>query len=907
MHPRGQFRIPARPTRRRSAAGAGLALALAALPALTGACPSVRATAARADVTTASQDAMRTGWDQNEPTGMTPATVPSFAERWRTTVGGQVYAQPLVIGNIVVVATENDWVYGLDRTTGTVVWQKHLGNAFVIGNASQTSLRTCHDLVPNIGITGTPAYDPGTGLVYLFANVVTGGSPHWYMYGINPATGAFGTPVSIGGHPANATKLTFNAQTQMERPGVLVLDGAVWAAFASHCDRTPYAGYMVRVNLATSGVTLWTDESGVAYNRAGIWQGGGGLMSDGSGRVFAVSGNGISPPTGATAPGGQLAESIMRIGVNSNGTLAAKDFFSPANASSLDASDTDYGAGGPAALPFSVGNYPHVLVQAGKDGRVFALNRDKLGGRSRTDAGALFWTKNYGGVWGHPAVFADTSTLTGATNSTANDLVFVVGKGNPLRVFRVFINGSGKPVLSNVAVGSLTYGYTSGSPVVTSNGTDPNSAVVWEVRSADATGAGGELDAYALGPLISTAAKTSACTSASQCTLRPIWHSTAAFTAAKFSIPATNAGWVYVGTRLGTNAQGQVIAYTAASTAAPVKSATAQFTPASVGGTSSQPVSVTATRNVTLTGMSASTSAANTTAPASSFTLPASATVTVTRGGKQHAATFPVTLHKGDRATATVDFRPAAPGLNQGALAFTTAAGPVTVPLSGEGTAAGLYPQPASVSFPLAPDQGVTDVPVGISKPEQVNITNFSTSAETVTSVTPPSAPFAAVSGLPVTGDVIKPGDTLSIQVNYNPSQAGGTPDRGSFTIATTGGSVTVPLSGESTPAVSAVQPASPVVDFGTVKAGQQATRYIYISNNGNTATTLQGTATLTGPFAQRLRPAAGLPFNPEYNLAIPVTFTPHHQGSFATQYKLTWTDLHGTHTLTVTLAGTAA
>jgi iron transport multicopper oxidase len=112
------------------------------------------------------------------------------------------------------------------------------------------------------------------------------------------------------------------------------------------------------VNLASSAFTLWTDESGVTYNEGGIWQSGGGLMSDGAGRIFFTSGNGVSPSVRAGgSPGGQLAESVVRLGVSASGTLAAKDFFSPGNAPTLDAADTDFGAGGPVGVPFGTATW----------------------------------------------------------------------------------------------------------------------------------------------------------------------------------------------------------------------------------------------------------------------------------------------------------------------------------------------------------------------------------------------------------------------------------------------------------------------------------------------------------------------------------------------------------------------
>lgn len=37
---------------------------------------------------------------------------------------GPVYAQPLVIGSRVYVATENDTIYALDTATGAVLWKR---------------------------------------------------------------------------------------------------------------------------------------------------------------------------------------------------------------------------------------------------------------------------------------------------------------------------------------------------------------------------------------------------------------------------------------------------------------------------------------------------------------------------------------------------------------------------------------------------------------------------------------------------------------------------------------------------------------------------------------------------------------------------------------------------------------
>jgi hypothetical protein len=159
---------------------------------------------------------------------------------------------------------------------------------------------------------------------------------------------------------------------------------------------------------------------------------------------------------------------VVRLGVNASGTLAAKDFFSPGNAPTLDAADTDFGAGGPVGLPFGTATFPNVLAQGGKDGRIFLLNRSALGGRKQGPGQSnsdLAVTPAFGRLWEHPAVFGDT-TLTQAnagSSPTDNDFLVSVGKNDVMRIFRFGDNAADKPQLSDVGASSLTNPYTSGS------------------------------------------------------------------------------------------------------------------------------------------------------------------------------------------------------------------------------------------------------------------------------------------------------------------------------------------------------------------------------------------------------------------------------------------------------------
>ena len=261
----------------------------------------------RAREFTASRNNLRTGWDRAEP-GLSPAVLRSggFGRLFSRRVTGQVYAQPLIVGRTLIVATEQDWVYGLNAVTGRVKWSDRLGTPW------SASTSACTDLTPTVGVTSTPVYDPRTRAVYLVAEVVSRSTAQagFLLFGIKARTGQIRERVPIGGSPFNDAGLSFDAFDQWQRTGLLLLGGRVYAGFGSHCDDKPFTGFVAGVNVATRAVRLWTDETGLSDDEGGIWQSGGGLMSDGPGRIFFTSGNGVSPAPGKgsapPAPAGRV-------------------------------------------------------------------------------------------------------------------------------------------------------------------------------------------------------------------------------------------------------------------------------------------------------------------------------------------------------------------------------------------------------------------------------------------------------------------------------------------------------------------------------------------------------------------------------------------------------------------------
>jgi len=901
---------PAR--RRRLARGARVTVAAALTAAgiaVVGAAVAVppfgAAGKARADEVTISSNNLRDGWDQHETSGsLTPATLKggTFGQLFADKVDGQVYAQPIVAGNTVVVATENDQVYGLNAATGAVKWTRSLGTPW------PSAAQHCTDLTPSIGVTGTPVYDPGSGVVYMVSEVVPPGhtdqQPAFYMNALDVSDGTQepGWPVQIKGAPTNNPGVPFTPLTQLQRPGLLLLGGSVYAAFGSHCDFVPYDGYVAGVNTSSRQQTMWSDEAGLTDSQAGIWQSGGGLASDGAGRIFFASGNGVSPAPGpGSKPPSELAEAVVRLGVLKDGSLTARDFFSPANAPYLDSIDGDLGSGSPVGLPFGTTALPHLLVIAGKVDGLFVLNRDNLGGREQgpghSDAAVSKAGRRLPGQWGHPATFADTPVL--AKGSLGHDYLYYVGKGDALRYFRAVLGGpaGATPMLADVAQTSQTFGYTSGSPVVTSNGTDRTTGVVWVVNSSDQTGATGILEAFPVVP-------KGTCSSAKPCSVSPLWTSAPFSGAGKFTTPATDSGRVYIGTRGvmsdGSNCGavpagdycGQVLGFGSPAKAPLGGASPVNFGAVPVGSASApQDVTVMNTSSGPVTVNSVSTSGSQFTT-AGTYEL------------DNAPVSLPQTLSPNDTLTAQgVSFSPAVPGGAAGSLQFNTTSvnfPSVGVSLSGTGTQNGFYASATSVSFG-------TDIPVGTTTQQQVTITNTESVPLTLTSATEPSPPFG-VSGLPPDTTVVQPGQSVPLSLSYQPTGTGGDSDSLSLTGTDTNSVQTttnISLTGTGATDIEPTLTSTSAINFGSVQLGHNATQVIDVSNTGNMPAVITAANPPSIPFGAPEAVSSGLPLNPGYDVEIPLTFDPVSVGAAADTYQLTWTDANGSHMLSVPVTGT--
>jgi len=496
-----------------------------------------------AQIVTNAADPARTGWYSDEAS-LTPALVSgaNFATRFETVLTGSVYVQPLVANNTLFVVTEQNWAARLDPETGRVQWSRQLE---VPWNPADIG---CNDLTPWVGTTGTPAIDVSTNTAYFFSKTYasgTSGAAAWDAHAIDIITGNErpGFPVRIHGTATNNPQQLFDPTQQMQRPGVLLMNGVFYGGFGSHCDIPPWQGWVVGVSVSGQIKVMWDDRSGSDPAGGGIWQSGGGLVSDGPGSIIFASGNGGDPgsPIPGNTPPADLADCVVRLQVQGDGTLTATDFFAPYDAATnLEPNDIDLGSATPVALPsayFGTATFPRLIAMIGKQGYLYVMNRDSFGGcqegPGNTD-NVINRIGLIGGVWSRPAVWpGDGGYLyfpTESPGNTANE------PGYWFFAMKYGLDGGGKPTFTTAGRSSDTFGFGSGAPVVTSNGTASGTALVWAEFDQGASGTNAQLRAYDPIPQSST---------------MPLRFSTGIGTSSKFASPGIAYGRVYVGNRDG--------------------------------------------------------------------------------------------------------------------------------------------------------------------------------------------------------------------------------------------------------------------------------------------------------------------------------------------------------------------
>src|SRR3989442_3716881 len=232
--------------------------------------PAALAASAQTNVVTYHYDTSRTGQNISE-TILTPSNVnqAQFGKLFSQPVDGYVYAQPLYLPgvtipgkgthNVVYVATEHDSVYAFDADSNTganasPLWNVNFINPTLVTTVPNGDLLT-DEIVPEVGITGTPVIDPNTGTLYVVAktkeNVPVNGSNYVQrLHALDITTGAekFGGPVVLqasvpgNGNGSSGGAFGWGPQGQKPGPGPLLVNGGGFIGFRAPGGNRPPQG-----------------------------------------------------------------------------------------------------------------------------------------------------------------------------------------------------------------------------------------------------------------------------------------------------------------------------------------------------------------------------------------------------------------------------------------------------------------------------------------------------------------------------------------------------------------------------------------------------------------------------------------------------------------------------------------
>ncbi|HTZ83098.1 MAG TPA: Ig-like domain-containing protein [Candidatus Acidoferrales bacterium] len=427
-------------------------------------------------ITTYHYDNYRTGWNQNE-TILNPGNVNSSSFGLLATVplDNQVDAQPLVVPgvnitagddqgthDVVYVATQNNTVYAIDAESGDILLSPNFGPPVMYPTGCQA---------PYDGINSTPVIDLSTNTMYVMVYTNQSTGPAYYLHALDLGSLTDkGTPVLVTASHllTDGSTFEFNATYQRQRPALLLSNGTLYAAFGSFCNNALSRGWLLGWQTATLdpltavGMTDTQATDPDNFFATSIWMSGYGPATDDSGNILYVTGN--SDYSGTTYDGvTNIPNSVVKESPDLSSVL---DLFTPSNEASLDQGDRDFGSGGVMVLPDQPGTIPHLAVAAGKDGRMFLMNEDSLGGYS-SHSNNVLGTYQIGMCWCGPSYYVDPTDLTARV---------VTSGGEKVEVWK--LQSTPNPTLTMVTSGAVSGAQDPGFfTTISSSGT--SNPIIW--------------------------------------------------------------------------------------------------------------------------------------------------------------------------------------------------------------------------------------------------------------------------------------------------------------------------------------------------------------------------------------------------------------------------------------------
>jgi hypothetical protein len=518
----------------------------------------------------------------------------TFGKLFSCSVDGAVYTQPLWVPgmnigggthNVIFVATQNDSVFAFDADANPCVtyWQVSLLDTAHGGTTGETPIFwndvgcQCYvgDIWPQVGVTGTPVIDPANNTIYMVSASQSSSQTTFYqrLHALDLTSGSeqMNPPVSIQA----SVPVTFVTQMENQRLGLALSNGVVYVGWSSHEDAGPWYGWLI-------GYSAYSTSSGTGLQQVsifnstpnssagGIWASGGAPAVDSNGNLYVATGNGtfdVLPAPSNNDYGDTVLQLTPAAVSTANGTgMSIADYFTPEDQCWLQDNDIDVGSGGPMLLPDqnTTGLPTHLLVEIGKDGMVYLVNRDNMGNyqvpppdpncqNQPPDTNSQIPQTFQGspsGFYGTPAFWQNGLYFAGSVDG---------GPGDYFKLF-FFDTTTGQFTTTQASESSHYFNFPGSSPSVSSQGT--TNGIVW-ILDESAYGyanqnAGADVNCFSDGATPPTACFGPAILFAYDATNlgNEFWDSTQAANnrdqagnAVKFVPPTVANGKVYVSTR----------------------------------------------------------------------------------------------------------------------------------------------------------------------------------------------------------------------------------------------------------------------------------------------------------------------------------------------------------------------
>ena len=463
-------------------------------------------------------DPSETGLYSNETT-LTPANVnvSQFGRLGSFQADGIVMAQALYVSkldmgsagthDVIFLVTEHDSVYAIDADNPGAgsLWERHYVDPTngVTTMADNFGGRTT--LGGEIGITGTPYIDLGTGVIYFVTTLARNGVPEQWLRALDIRTGNDFGPGSVqiqasvpgdGRGSANG-QIAFDPSIQNQRAGLTKANGAIVVAWGSFSDWGLYHGWLMAFDPATLKLLavfnptpqFQADDAANGPSDHGgggaFWQGGAAPAVDADGYIYINAADGSF---NADQGGNNYGDTMLKLRLNES-SFEIVDWFTPSNAACIDLHDLELGSAGVALLPTDFTNGSKLAVTYSKEGRLFMINTDTMGHFNSGGDNQIpqeFMVGEYtcsDAVTGDVAEGPTWNRLYG-TPSYWNGNVYAAASNLQLKQYQ-FQNGLLNP--TPAATSPTSYGLRGANIMISANGNQ--NAIVWAYEKS-ATGKG---------------------------------------------------------------------------------------------------------------------------------------------------------------------------------------------------------------------------------------------------------------------------------------------------------------------------------------------------------------------------------------------------------------------------------